>query len=163
MSVKIYFDLDGTVFDLYGKTNWLELLENENPTAYEGEMLKGLTKEKLNNVATALLNKNVEFGVITWLSKNSSKQFEIASAKVKEKWVKENMEFVTEFNAVSYGTPKQKAIKKRCKKMILLDDNLDVCKQWETKTQREYYNVSDSFNVLDALNLILNRIEKGDI
>ena len=30
MSVKIYFDMDGTkAFDLYGKANWLNLSRNE--------------------------------------------------------------------------------------------------------------------------------------
>lgn len=26
---KIYFDMDGTVYDLYGMNNWLEMLRNE--------------------------------------------------------------------------------------------------------------------------------------
>ena len=31
---KIYFDMDGTVYDLYGIDNWLEMLINEEKGAF---------------------------------------------------------------------------------------------------------------------------------
>ena len=33
--VKVFFDLDGTLFNLYGKENWLELLKEEDPSAFD--------------------------------------------------------------------------------------------------------------------------------
>ena len=34
MERKIYFDMDGTIADLYGVENWLEMLINEDVTPY---------------------------------------------------------------------------------------------------------------------------------
>ena len=34
MERKIYFDMDGTIADLYGVDNWLEMLINEDATPY---------------------------------------------------------------------------------------------------------------------------------
>ena len=31
---NIYFDMDGTIADLYGVENWLEYLRAENPAPY---------------------------------------------------------------------------------------------------------------------------------
>ena len=36
---KIYFDMDGTVYDLYGMKNWLEMLRNEEKVLLLWEML----------------------------------------------------------------------------------------------------------------------------
>ena len=44
MSVKIYFDMDGTVFDLYGKQNWLEMLRNEVEGAFIGDWIPEINK-----------------------------------------------------------------------------------------------------------------------
>ena len=35
--------------------------------------------------------------------------------------------------------------------MILIDDNLEVCKVWETKVNRKYINVTENFNACNAL------------
>ena len=33
-NITIYFDMDGTIADLYGVENWLDFLINEKPTPY---------------------------------------------------------------------------------------------------------------------------------
>ena len=35
MLKMICFDMDGTIADLYGVENWLDMLRNYNPTPYE--------------------------------------------------------------------------------------------------------------------------------
>ena len=158
MSVKIYFDLDGTVFDLYGKPNWLELLESENPDAFKGEFLPEINLTELHKVVFELWMNGVEFGVITWLPMNASPEYQTESAKAKSEWVRKNMGFVTEFNAIPYGVPKQKAIQQRAKKMYLIDDNSEVCAMWETNKQRKAVNVNKDFTVVHALKKILENL-----
>ena len=34
MNTTICFDMDGTIADLYGVQNWLEMLQAENPQPY---------------------------------------------------------------------------------------------------------------------------------
>lgn len=157
--IKVNFDLDGTVFDLYGKENWLEMLEAENPDVFLGEWLSYINKTAFFDTIEKLLEKKVEFNVITWLPMGASKEFEEECAKVKTEWVKENMPFIKEISCISYGIPKQKAIKKRAKTMYLLDDNKEVCNMWNTETQRKSFNLSEDFDVVKALQAILATID----
>ena len=55
-----------------------------------------------------------------------------------------------------YGIPKQNAIKKRAKQMILIDDNSEVCKMWETNSMRKAINLTDNFDIVAALQSIEN-------
>ena len=69
------------------------------------------------------------------------------------------MPFVTEFTAQSYGVPKQNAIVKRCKRMYLLDDNLEVCEMWKTNKMRIAININKGeLTTIQALEKIYNEI-----
>lgn len=149
---KIYFDMDGTVYDLYGMNNWLELLENEKAEAFTlGAPLVNI--EELNKAAERLIEIGVEFGIITWLPKNATKGYEIECAKVKEEWKNQNMPFVKEFYAVPYGTPKHKVPTKKAKTMVIFDDNETIRNEWTTKTQRIAIGVE---NIVAELEKIYN-------
>ena len=52
---KIYFDMDGTVYDLYGMDNWLEMLRNEE----RGAFLYGDTLVNMNELEDVCLLKKV--------------------------------------------------------------------------------------------------------
>lgn len=136
MAKVIMFDMDGTVYDLYGQPNWLNKLEAEDVTAYtDGAPLVNL--RELEKVCQALINKGFEIGVITWLAKNGSKRFNRNTAETKKMWVKNNMPYVTKFTAQEYGTPKQKALNKSVKFAVLVDDNKEVREMWNTPKQRK--------------------------
>lgn len=159
MSVKIFFDMDGTVFDLYGKENWLELLRTETKGAFEGGFIlndEGYT-DFIDEVGN-LLDKGVQFGVITWLPMQASPEYEEICRAEKLEWVKKYLPFVSEFNCVSYGIPKQNCIQKKASKMYLIDDNTEICKIWQTTKQRIAIEVNKNFNVLNALIKIRNEI-----
>lgn len=159
MSIKIYFDLDGTVYNLYGVNNWLARLRNEDATAYnEGEFLHKETYNHFLEICSQLSSLGVQFGVITWLAMQSSPEYEEEVTEIKREWVEEYLPFVTEFNAQSYGIPKQNAIQKRAKRMYLIDDSTEVCEMWQTNKQRIAINVNDRFTALDALIQIFNEI-----
>ena len=132
---KIYFDMDGTVADLYGEKNWLNNLRNER----EGSFINLRPLVDMNELAMVchqLMNLGYSFGIITWLPMGASYEFERVCEEEKRAWVEEFMPWVSEFYAQSYGVPKQYAPSKRAAEMILVDDNAEVRAMWNTEVQR---------------------------
>ena len=154
MSKKIYFDLDGTVYNLYGVENWLEKLRSEQENVFtEGNFMCDYSEfmERIH----FLLDYGYSFGIITWLPMQASPEYEEICRQEKIKWIKKYLPFVTEINICSYGIPKQNCIQKRAKEMWLIDDNAEVCKMWETSRQRRYVNISEDYTVIQALDEII--------
>lgn len=159
MSIKIFFDLDGTLFDLYGKKNWLEMLQNENPSAFEGDMLPEIDPIELYKATSALAERGVIMEVITWLPMGASPEYETACDLVKKQWVKDNLPFISKVTSLSYGVPKQNGIEKRAERMFLIDDNAEICEMWETAKMRKAIRIDSKFTVVDALYKILDSFE----
>lgn len=136
MAKCIMFDMDGTVYDLYGVDNWLDKLNNSDVSVYCDGAPK-VDLDKLAEVCLALIDKGYEIGVITWLAKNGSDRFNRNTTETKKLWVKNNMPYVTRFTAQKYGTPKQKALDRTFKFAILVDDNKEVREMWDTPKQRK--------------------------
>jgi len=129
MTKAIYFDMDGTIADLYGVENWLENLRAENPMPYK----KAAPLLKLNQLArilNILQKKGYRLGIISWLSKNSSENYDNAVTKAKMKWLKSHLASVNfdEIKIVPYGTPKEKTVD--FPKGILFDDEEKNRKNW---------------------------------
>ena len=162
MSTKIYFDLDGTLFDLYNKKNWFEDLTNERNGVFEGDFLEEIDTDNFYEIIDILLSMGVTFGVITWLPMQASPEYEEVCREEKMRWVRKNLPFVSEFNCVSYGTPKQNCIQKRAKRMFLIDDNVEICQAWETATQRIAINVNSKYTAEKALEYIVDKLTRGD-
>lgn len=155
MSKVIYFDLDGTLYNLYGVPNWLKMLRSEQVYAYTcGENLFGNT---FYHVINRLKEKGYSFGVITWLSKESTPEYDKRVTTAKKKWCKENLPFISSFAVQPYGTPKQEAIQRTSRIEILLDDNAEVCEMWTNNRRRKAYVIKDN------LLLTLWGILKGNI
>lgn len=105
--MKICFDMDGTLADLYGVDNWLADLRSENTRPYE------MAKVLLNmNILAKRLNrlqaKGHKIVVISWLSKSGSDNYNEAVTEAKKAWLKKHLGSVKfdEMNIVKYGTPK---------------------------------------------------------
>lgn len=107
MERKIYFDCDGTWIDLYGVEGWLDDLINHNARPY-------IEAKPLIHLATfarlihKLQAKGYQVGIISWLSKNSTDDFDEAVTLAKLNWFKKHLPSVEwdEIHIVSYGTPK---------------------------------------------------------
>lgn len=161
MSIKVMCDLDGTIFNLYGRENWLEMLQNEQAGAFteDGLVNNGFLPEiditKFYQTVNRLMERGVQFSVITWLPMQASPEYEEICRAEKMEWIRKNLPFVSEISIVSYGVPKQNCIKKRAQKMILIDDNIEICKTWETAKQRKAMNVNSNYNIVEALEEIL--------
>lgn len=165
MSIKVFLDMDGTLYNLYGKENWLEKLENEVPGVFADSenLMPGLDLKILHDIIYRLMDKGVSFGVISWTPFAASPIYEETCRKEKIKWLAKNFPMITDIAIVPYGIEKQKTITKRAQKMYLIDDNKEVCKTWETAKQREAICVDDDFDVCDALHYIYEVIKEGAI
>ena len=155
MSKKVFFDCDGTLYNLYSIPNWLDKLRNEETDVFTENLFMGDYTEFLKEVSR-LLAAGYEFGVITWLPMGASPEYEEICRQEKIEWIEKYLPFVHDINITSYGIPKQNTIKKRAKQMILIDDNSEVCKIWETNSMRKAINLTDSFDIVAALKMIEN-------
>ena len=105
---NIYFDLDGTLADLYGINNWLDYLLNEDAFPYlEAEPMVNLSV--LVRTLHRLQNKGFYIGIISWLSKNATIEYEDRVREAKLYWIKKHMPSMVfdEINIIPYGTPKE--------------------------------------------------------
>lgn len=105
--MKIFFDMDGTIANLYGVENWLPMLRAENPKPYE--MAKPLVNlSRLARHLNRLQRKGIEIGVISWGSKVASREYDEAVEKAKIDWLAKHLASVNfdEIHVVKYGTPK---------------------------------------------------------
>ena len=139
MKLKILFDLDGTVADLYGRDDWLEKLRAEVPIYEELEPLVDMVE--LTTIAERLVEKGVEFGVVTWLSMGASVDYEFVTAMEKFRWCQKYMPYISEFEAQPYGTPKQTNYH-HCK-CILIDHKAEVRQAFETPHRRKTFDANE--------------------
>ena len=135
MNKTIYFDMDGTVADLYNSTGWLAKLEDEETGAFVN-LVPMVDMEELGNVCKNLQAQGWTIGVITWLPMKASEIYELECSEEKHLWISKHMPYVQEMYCQSYGTPKQHAPKQHSDRMILVDDNKEVRQMWENKRNR---------------------------
>lgn len=142
---KIFFDMDGTIANLYGVENWLEYLINENPYPYANA--KPLVR--MSNLAR-LLNKlqrnGYEIGIISWLAKNSNSNYDEMVINAKMEWLNKHLASVKfdEIHIVKYGTPKQMFASADD---ILFDDEKPNRENWIGKA----YDVENILEILRNL------------
>lgn len=117
--MTIWFDMDGTIADLYGVENWLPMLIDEDPTPYEiARPLVNLSR--LARYLNRLQKKGFEIGIISWLSKSSTQEYGAAVNEAKTFWLKRHLPSVkwNEIKIVPYGTNKWEV----CGEGFLFDD-----------------------------------------
>lgn len=130
--MKICFDMDGSIADLYEVEGWLDYLIAEDPRPYQvANPLWNM--DELNFLLTQLQGFGIEICIITWLSKNSSENFKKATRKAKRDWLEEvNFPF-DHFHGVQYGAKKSNSIKhylEEDEEAILIDDDARVRDSW---------------------------------
>ena len=143
MKKEIWFDMDGTIADLYGVEGWLDMLLNENTKPYE--IAKPLVNmRELAKVLNKLIEKGWEIGVISWLAKNGTNDYNKKVANAKMKWLAKHLKSVkfAKIDIVEYGTPKQVN-----RNGILFDDEKQNRENWLGIA----YNVENIIQVLREL------------
>lgn len=107
MNTKIYFDMDGTIADLYGVEGWLDYLLSGDPFPYANA--KPLVNmQRLARRLNRLQSAGCEICVISWLSKTSTAEYDELVTKAKLAWLAKHLASVRfdEIHIVAYGTPK---------------------------------------------------------
>ena len=125
----IYFDMDGTLANLYAVKDWLPKLQSEDATPYaEAKPLVKLNvlARKLN----ALQRDGYKLGVVSWLAKNGSYEYNKQVTATKRKWLSTHLKSVSwdELHIVEYGTPKHKVVNNP--KGLLFDDEAKNRNDW---------------------------------
>ena len=156
MKVKmICFDMDGTVADLYGVSGWLEMLRRYDPTPYI-EARPMWDMDELAAILNCLRIMGVEIRIITWLSKESTKEYDKEVRVAKREWL-EHYDFPFDhFHGVAYGTTKADSVRKYLaadESAILIDDNAKVREGW---TLGETIDPT-AVNIIEILKGLLNQ------
>lgn len=144
--MTIYFDMDGTIADLYGVENWLDYLLEKNALPYE--IAKPLLRlNTLARILNRLQSEGYKIGIISWLAKNSSDDYDMAVTKAKENWLNKHLASVKfdTIHIVKYGTPKENFAKSE--NDILFDDEERNRNNWTGKA----YDVNNILEVLKGL------------
>lgn len=126
MEKMIYLDIDGSINNFYGVEGWLDYILNGDETPYR------IAPCTVNEEAILrLVNYGYKIGIISWLAKNSTKEYDTKVRRAKKEWLKENYPNVVfeEIHIVKYGTPKYKVAK--IKNSILFDDELPNRMAWK--------------------------------
>lgn len=150
MNRTLVFDMDGTIADLYGVDGWLEMLRAENPMPY-------IMAEPMYNMVelVELLNELKEIGyriaVTSWLSMNSTKEYDKMVRQAKREWLeKYNFPF-DEIHLVAYGTTKANCTRRHGGHQILVDDNAKVRSGWTLGD-----TIDANENILEELKKLLD-------
>lgn len=142
--MKIWFDMDGTIADLYGVRDWMPAILARDTRPYE--IARGIGNLAL---IARLLNKaqanGHEIGIISWTAKNAPAEYNARIATVKREWLGKHFASVkwNEIKVVEYGTNKYMA----CGGGILFDDEEPNRKAWG----RGAYEPREIVEVLKAL------------
>lgn len=129
MTRAIYFDMDGTIANLYGVENWLDNLMNEYTRPYR-EAKAMVNMRTLGRELNRLQAEGYVIGVVSWLSKNGTDEYGERVAKAKREWLARHIGAVEwdEVHIVKYGTPKYKVV--NVPNGILFDDEERNRKEW---------------------------------
>lgn len=126
MTKAIWFDMDGTIADLYGDPNWLAKLRAHNPEPYAN------ARPLVNmQVLARRLNKLQKQGwkicVVSWLSKEPNPTYDRLVTEAKRAWLKKHLASVKfdQIDIIAYGTPKGEG-----RNGILFDDERQNREQW---------------------------------
>ena len=127
MERKIYFDMDGTIADLYSVEDWARKLDSGVVEPY----VVARPLVNMSVLARELHKKQksgIKVGIISWLSRSGSPEYNAEVTNAKIGWLKKHLPSVKwdEINIVPYGTPKHEV-----GAGVLFDDNKKVRAEWE--------------------------------
>lgn len=119
MAHEIWFDMDGTIANLYAVEGWLDAIISENTFPYDhaSTMLNFSLFARLLN---RLQDKGYKIGIISWTAKGGSEMYNLAVETAKRAWLARHLPSVEwdEIKIVRYGTNKRLT----CGAGILFDD-----------------------------------------
>ena len=143
MTKAIYFDMDGTIVNLYGVDDWVDCIINEYTKPYR-EAKALVNMRQLGRELNRLKQNGYIIGIISWLAKGATDEYNERVAQAKRNWLAKHLSAVQfdEIHIVEYGTPKQ-----TLGNGILFDDEEPNRANWIGKA----YDVNDIIETLKAI------------
>lgn len=145
---KIYFDMDGTIVDFYGVDGWLDsILRRETKPYREAKPLINMCA--FGKAIKRLQKIGYSVGIISWLAKGSTQEYDVMVQKTKIKWLQRHLGSVQfdEIHIVQYGSPKY-----MFGDGILFDDEEHNRKEWnKNKDENLAFNVDNILQILENL------------
>ena len=143
MTKAIYFDMDGTIVNLYGVDGWLDCIINEYTKPYR-EAKALVNMRQLGRELNRLKQNGYTIGIISWLAKGTTDEYNRRVAQTKRNWLAKHLSAVQfdEVHIVEYGTPKY-----TLGNGILFDDEEPNRMNWIGKA----YDVNDIIETLKAI------------
>ena len=140
----IYFDMDGTLNRFYEVNGWLDMLIASDPAPYKlAAPLVNMNKlaRKLNQLQRA----GYKLGIISWLSKTSTPEYDEAVTAAKLWWLRKHLNSVKwdAVNIVAYGRNKWEV----CGEGILFDDEAPNREAWGG----EAFHPAEMMKILSSL------------
>lgn len=157
MKKTIWFDMDGTLYDLYKIPEWLMLLENNR---WEVFNLPGFERSHIYRIRAAiqaLKNAGWTVGVITWAPKGIDWSNDALTeiGHIKYQWLVNNIPELADaysiFLCIPYGENKARALHKSGQRgdvNYLVDDNKEVrraWRNWDSDSEFRTINASRAF------------------
>ena len=136
MEKAIYFDMDGTIADLYGAKDWLQKIQMYDVEPYE--IAHGLVHmSTLARMLNKLQKQGWHIGIVSWLSKGGTDEYGKQVDQAKREWLNTHLKSVQfdEIKIVAHGTPKGKAV--QYEKGILFDDEENNRTAWKGQAYDE--------------------------
>lgn len=140
---SIWFDMDGTIANLYGTEDWLTKILAENTEPYE-QARPLINMQSLARVLNRLRRAGYSINVVSWLSKGGSLEYGERVKQAKILWLRKHLTSVVfdRIDIIPYGEPKHNG-----RYGILFDDEQHNRECWQGVT----YDVDNIINTLKAL------------
>lgn len=123
------FDMDNTLCKLYDVPNWLDYLHQEDTYPYDVAEPK-VDPQRLCSILKRLQDKGYNLAIVSWLAKDSTKEYKDATRAAKRQWLDKHYPGVfNEQHLVQYGTTKRTTLRDK-ENAVLVDDDAKVRAGW---------------------------------
>jgi len=156
MANALWFDMDGTIYNLYKIPDWLDCLRNGDMTVFNRTGYARKSIPKIREIVNALKAQGWVVGVITWAPMNVSEgSYEFRRCySEKVEWLRSYFpELIENFHCVTYGTPKNSVVR-AYDFNVLVDDNKAVRAEWRDNHQN-YVTINASRGYIKELEGLL--------
>lgn len=121
----IYFDMDGTLADLYSVENVFKKLDTFDVSPY----VEAKPIDKYINILKEYKNNGYKIIILSCLSKITNNKYDREVVNAKGKWLDKYVgkEYIDERIYIPYTKNKSTYVNK---KGILVDDDINICNNW---------------------------------
>lgn len=143
--MTIWFDMDGTIADLYSVENWLDFLRQDSTIPYE-QARPMFNFSRFARYLNKIQAKGYNIGIISWGSKYASDEYLSRINEAKVNWLMKHLPSVSwdYIKVEHYGMNKWEV----CGEGILFDDEIKNRDSWQGKA----YSPETIFDILMDLN-----------